>query len=37
VDKHLAQSLKKQEGAPVEKMLEERYAKFRKMGVFVEK
>ncbi len=37
VDKHLAQTLKKQEGKPVEAMLEERYAKFRKMGVYVEK
>jgi acetyl-CoA carboxylase carboxyl transferase subunit alpha len=37
VDKHLAQALKRQEGATVATMLEERYAKFRKMGVFVEK
>ncbi|MDD8025330.1 MAG: acetyl-CoA carboxylase carboxyltransferase subunit alpha [Acidobacteriota bacterium] len=37
VDKHLDEALKKLEGKPVEEMLEERYAKFRKMGVFVEK
>lgn len=37
VDKHLVQALKRQEGKPVEAMLEERYGKFRKMGVFVEK
>jgi acetyl-CoA carboxylase carboxyl transferase subunit alpha len=37
VDKHLAQALKKQEGASIGTMLEARYAKFRKMGVFVEK
>ena len=37
VDKHLSQALKKLESKPVEEMLEERYQKFRKMGVFVEK
>ncbi|MCX6558905.1 MAG: acetyl-CoA carboxylase carboxyltransferase subunit alpha [Candidatus Aminicenantes bacterium] len=37
VDKHLSQALKKLESKPVEELLNERYAKFRKMGVFVEK
>jgi len=37
VDKHLSQALKKLESKNVEELLEERYQKFRKMGVFVEK
>jgi acetyl-CoA carboxylase carboxyl transferase subunit alpha len=37
VDKHLSQALKKLEAKPVEELLEERYQKFRKMGVFEEK
>jgi len=37
VDKHISQALKKLEGKPVEEMLEERYQKFRKMGVTTEK
>jgi acetyl-CoA carboxylase carboxyl transferase subunit alpha len=37
VDKHLSQALKKLETKPVEEMLEERYQKFRKMGVYTEK
>jgi acetyl-CoA carboxylase carboxyl transferase subunit alpha len=37
VDKHLSQALKKLEAKPVEEMLEERYQKFRKMGVYTEK
>ena len=37
VDKHLSQALKKLEAKPVEEMLEERYQKFRKMGVTTEK
>jgi acetyl-CoA carboxylase carboxyl transferase subunit alpha len=37
VDKHLSQALKKLEGKPVAELLEERFAKFRKMGVYVEK
>ncbi len=36
VDKHLAAALKALQDKPVEAMLEERYAKFRKMGVCVE-
>ena len=36
VDKHLQQALKELEKKPVETLLEERYQKFRKMGVFVE-
>ena len=35
VDKHLSQALKKLESKPVKEMLEERYQKFRKMGVFI--
>jgi acetyl-CoA carboxylase carboxyl transferase subunit alpha len=37
VDKHLYQALKKLEGKPVDEMLEERYKKIRKMGVFEER
>jgi acetyl-CoA carboxylase carboxyl transferase subunit alpha len=37
LDKHIGQALKKFESKPVNEMLEERYQKFRKMGVFVEK
>jgi acetyl-CoA carboxylase carboxyl transferase subunit alpha len=37
VDKHLSQALKKLESKPVKELLEERYQKFRKIGVFVEK
>ena len=37
VDKHLGQALKKLESKTIEEMLEERYQKFRKIGVFVEK
>jgi len=37
VDKHLSQALKRLESKPVDEMLEERYQKFRKMGVFSEK
>ena len=37
VDKHIQQALKKLEAKPVEELLEERYQKFRKMGVFKEK
>ncbi len=37
VDKHISQSLKKLEQKSVDEMLEERYLKFRKMGVFSEK
>jgi len=37
VDKHLSQALKKLEAKPVGEMLEERYQKFRKMGVTTEK
>jgi len=37
VDKHISQALKKMEQKPVDEMLEERYKKFRKMGVFTEK
>ncbi len=37
VDKHINQTLKKFEAKPVEELLEERYQKFRKMGVFKEK
>lgn len=37
VDKHISQTLKKLEVKPVEDLLEERYQKFRKMGVFKEK
>jgi acetyl-CoA carboxylase carboxyl transferase subunit alpha len=37
VDKHVSQALKKLETKPVEELLEERYQKFRRMGVFKEK
>lgn len=37
VDKHISQALKRIEQKPVDEMLEERYQKFRKMGVFTEK
>jgi len=37
VDKHLQTALKKLEEMPVEALLEARYRKFRKMGVFEEK
>jgi acetyl-CoA carboxylase carboxyl transferase subunit alpha len=37
VDKHISQALRKLESKPVDEMLEERYQKFRKMGVFAEK
>jgi acetyl-CoA carboxylase carboxyl transferase subunit alpha len=37
VDKHLYQALKKLEGKPIDQLLEERYQKIRKLGVFVEK
>jgi len=37
VDKHLNQALKKLEQKPVQELLEERYQKFRKMGIVLEK
>jgi acetyl-CoA carboxylase carboxyl transferase subunit alpha len=37
VDKHLNQALKKLEQKPVDELLEERYQKIRKLGVYVEK
>ncbi len=37
VDKHISQTLKKLDQKPLEDLLEERYQKFRKMGVFSEK
>jgi acetyl-CoA carboxylase carboxyl transferase subunit alpha len=37
VDKHISQALKKLEAKPVKELLEERYQKFRKMGVTTEK
>ncbi|MEW5900416.1 MAG: acetyl-CoA carboxylase carboxyltransferase subunit alpha [Acidobacteriota bacterium] len=37
VDKHISQALKKLEGKRPDEMLEERYLKFRKIGVFTEK
>ncbi len=37
VDKHLYQALKKLEGKPVDELLEERYNKIRKLGVFEER
>ena len=37
VDKHLQPALKKLGEMPVEALLEARYQKFRKMGVFEEK
>jgi acetyl-CoA carboxylase carboxyl transferase subunit alpha len=37
VDKHLYQALKKLEAMPLEELLEERYKKIRKLGVFEER
>src|SRR4030043_787155 len=37
VDKHLYQALKKLEGKPVDELLDERYKKIRKIGVFEER
>jgi acetyl-CoA carboxylase carboxyl transferase subunit alpha len=37
VDKHLYQALKKLEGKPVDELLEDRYLKIRKIGVFEER
>jgi acetyl-CoA carboxylase carboxyl transferase subunit alpha len=37
VDKHLYQALKKFEGKPVDELLDERYKKIRKLGVFEER
>ena len=37
VDKHLYQALKKLEDKPVDELLDERYKKIRKMGVFEER
>jgi acetyl-CoA carboxylase carboxyl transferase subunit alpha len=37
VDKYLSQSLKKLKQKPVAELLEERYSKFRKMGIYAEK
>jgi acetyl-CoA carboxylase carboxyl transferase subunit alpha len=37
VDKHLSQALKKLEQKPVDELLKERYEKFRKMGIYLEK
>jgi acetyl-CoA carboxylase carboxyl transferase subunit alpha len=37
VDKHISQALKKLETKPAAELLEERYRKFRAMGVFTEK
>jgi acetyl-CoA carboxylase carboxyl transferase subunit alpha len=37
VDKHLSQALKKLDGQPVEELLEDRYRKIRKLGVFEER
>jgi acetyl-CoA carboxylase carboxyl transferase subunit alpha len=37
VDKHIQQALKKLEGKTPEQLTDERYKKFRKMGVFIEK
>ncbi len=37
VDKHISQALKKLEGKPVEELLEDRYRKIRKLGVFEER
>lgn len=36
LDKHLKQTLRKLEEKPIDILIDERYAKFRKMGVFVE-
>lgn len=37
VDKHIYQALKKLEGRPVDELLEERYRKIRKIGMFEER
>ena len=37
VDKHINQALKKLEGKPVDELLEDRYLKIRKIGVFEER
>jgi acetyl-CoA carboxylase carboxyl transferase subunit alpha len=37
VDKHLYQAIKKFEGKPIDELLEERYKKIRKLGVFEER
>jgi acetyl-CoA carboxylase alpha subunit len=37
VDRHLGQALKKLESRSPEDLIAERYQKFRKMGIFVEK
>ncbi len=37
VDKHLSQALKKLEDKPIEELLEDRYRKIRKLGVFEER
>jgi acetyl-CoA carboxylase carboxyl transferase subunit alpha len=37
VDKHISQTLKKLEAKPASELLEDRYRKFRAMGVFTEK
>jgi acetyl-CoA carboxylase carboxyl transferase subunit alpha len=37
VDRNISQALKKFEGKPADELLEERYRKFRAMGVFTEK
>ena len=37
VDRNISQALKKLEGKPVDELLEERYRKFRAMGVFTQK
>ena len=37
VDRQISQALKKLEGKPTAELLEERYKKFRAMGVFTEK
>ena len=37
VDKHLYQALKKLEGKPVDELLDDRYKKIRKLGVFEER
>jgi acetyl-CoA carboxylase carboxyl transferase subunit alpha len=37
VDRNINQALKKLEGKPADELLEERYRKFRAMGVFTQK
>lgn len=37
VDKHVSQALKKLESKPVDDLIKERYEKFRRMGVYIEK